>query len=275
MVLFGLATVAIWLRGVYRITFHAPSVNTTSEIAQLTAAIQVFQRGKKVDHLPSRIVLREKMDYDLNDPLEAESLRYLKQVWQQLPQQATGSTFRPGKELDKGIDWNGNGEIDGDGVASPPMILEGDQCLVFFLGGITPPGSETAGFSRDARNPSALPRLSQAFEFHKDRLKDVHGNGFPSFIDVWDEKPYAYFSSLGPGGYLAADCLTITGPDFVPYQSEPGRFHQPKSFQIISAGPNKRFGRGGILKAGSFTGRSEDGDNLANFSNGMLCAFGP
>lgn len=271
--LVALAGVAIWLRGLDRVSTPSDRSMAMNELGQLASAVQIFQRDKKVNYLPSRIILREKMDYDLKKPLEVDSLLYLKQVWPHLRQKAGSPAFPAGKEVVNGIDWNGNGEIDGDGVTSPPVLLKGDQCLVFFLGGIAP-SSETGGFSKNPANPADLPRPSTNYEFNRSRLKDVHANGFASFIDMWGEKPYAYFSNNGKkNGYSASDCRTITGPVFVPYRQESGDYFQPTGFQIVCAGPDKRFGHGGILKAGSFTERSEDGDNFTNFSNGRLSFF--
>jgi hypothetical protein len=250
------------------------SITCSFEIGQLGSAISAFERDKVIAFIPSRIILREKMDYDLNDPLEKESLNYLKQVWPQLRvRTADGPAFRDGKTPDEGIDWNGNGEIDGDGKNSPAVLLEGDQCLVFFLGGIIEEGAPS-GFSRHPRNPADKSRGRPFFEFPTSRLRSVHANGFPSFIDPWGERPYAYFSSHGKkNGYSARDCQSLVGSDFSPYQSEPGQYFQPSGYQIISAGRNRQFGAGGILRAGSFDKDSADGDNLTNFVVDRLSMF--
>jgi hypothetical protein len=233
----------------------------------------MFKQRHQVTFIPSRVVLREKLDYDPTIPLERDSLDYLKRVWPKLP-----ATFLPGTEgtdpLQRhGIDWNGNGVTDGDGTSSPAWTLEGDQCLVFFLGGIPHDGGPT-GFSKDPFNPAAPgePR-SMYFEFPKDRLQLLHASPFLSFADPWRERPYLYFRSHGAkNGYMAADCVSSTGPDFTPYQQEPGLYYQPTGYQIISAGRDRQFGTGGVWVPDSLPPGGADGDNLTSFHAARLSA---
>ena len=75
-ILMGLTTAAVM-----RVRTAAKRAETANETGQLASAIGVFQRDKKVDFIPSLIVLRERMDYDTNSVLERESANYLKQVW--------------------------------------------------------------------------------------------------------------------------------------------------------------------------------------------------
>jgi hypothetical protein len=120
-----------------------------------------------------------------------------------------------------GIDWNGNGIIDGPpplaGMDGPGAItLEGDQCLVFFLGGIPvlPGGGASAqclGFSTNPQNP-ASPTTDRIppFEFDSKRLVLLRfaGNPYNRYFSYGDNycttdgagtllsgAPYAYFSS--------------------------------------------------------------------------------
>ncbi|HEY2155057.1 MAG TPA: prepilin-type N-terminal cleavage/methylation domain-containing protein [Isosphaeraceae bacterium] len=108
------------------------------------------------------------------------------------------------------------------------VILSGDECLVFFLGGMPQAVSTTSGsgmavtgFSRDPANPFAFAsnatgtasRTTPLFEFAPQRLVDVDGDGFPSYIDplsannvVAEQHPYAYFSAYGNNGYDPNDC---------------------------------------------------------------------
>jgi hypothetical protein len=93
-------------------------------------------------------------------------------------------------------------------------MLEGEQCLAFFLGGIpsqTSSGFVMTGFSRNGNNPGGLggaDREPPFFEFKSNRLVQwipqppyVPPNtigtapGYPSYLDGYGKTPYAYFSS--------------------------------------------------------------------------------
>jgi hypothetical protein len=114
---------------------HAEAI-ANSDIAMLSTAIANAKDTFQIPYVPSRIRSSETGNYDMEQPLDREPVNFLKK-------------WRPRMKLD-GIDWNGNGKID------PPdqggdVILEGDQCLVFFLGGI----NGTKGFSTNPANPAA------------------------------------------------------------------------------------------------------------------------
>lgn len=272
----------------------AKRARATTEMGQLGGAVGTFKGDRRVTFLPSTIVLRENMDYTA---AEAGSLNYLKQLWPQVP---VGPL-----PAGTGIDWNGDGAIAPTGTA---WTLEGDQCLVFFLGGIPQNGVPT-GFSTNPRNPAAHVGNPSAttksyFEFPSDRMAasaNAAGQvGFPSFIDPWKEKPYVYFSSYGnkttpppptgpfPSGTppfrgytwiwtsattRQSDCATATGSDFVPYVDAGGLYFQPTGFQIVSAGRDKDFGTGGQLSRGGLTQSMPDADNLAHFVEGQLVGY--
>src|SRR5439155_10082102 len=134
-----------------------------------------------------------------NDPVAMESLAYLTRLWPQLtaPGGPWSQPATPG--VPTFIDWNGNGKAD------EPVILEGDQCLVFFLGGIPMQGATAwcFGFSTDPRDPSravsipmpAFPapnnvyqaqangRKGPFFPFPRDRLIKRDNLGYYSFED--------------------------------------------------------------------------------------------
>ncbi|HQR06053.1 MAG TPA: prepilin-type N-terminal cleavage/methylation domain-containing protein [Gemmatales bacterium] len=166
--------------------------------------------------------------------------------------------------------------IDAAGVYT---ILEGQHCLVYFLGGIRYNGSDPSGFNTDKTNPTAQTtgaRLGSFFVFDAARLNTTaafSSTTFPSYNDVYGT-PYAYFAAKFPGtnnypnAYVPTslamvnDCynLTTTGTvNFVPYFSSsvpptpPAgwaaaisfKFHKPDTYQVISAGKDKQFGTGG------------------------------
>ena len=94
------------------------------------------------------------------------------------------------------IDWTGNKNPKAFPTAG--ILLEGDQCLVFFLGGIPGPGGSVSGFSKNQSNP-ALPdgERFKFYDFQVSRLKTLRsGNPFPSYLNPYTDNPvaYAYFS---------------------------------------------------------------------------------
>lgn len=146
----------------------------------------------------------------------------------------------PGIDLTVGHAW-----VPGvSGPANGYYMLEGNECLVYFLGGINMNGSYT-GFNTNKTNPT-LPtttgRLGPFFSFDSARLKVVSGSQanplsvgrFPSYSDYWGTA-YAYFAARSPGmntyvhpsspliGSLSAagqtvlsDCVYLCGA-FCPY----------------------------------------------------------
>lgn len=168
----------------------------------------------------------------------------------------------------------------------PAATLEGDQCLVFFLAGphlsrdvnATP---DLLGWSSNAQNPLA-PGGERVtfFEFRLNRLRDVRGNGYYSYMDRWNEVPIAYFSSNSaagdrwiPGQY-GNDCAGLPhggGAGLSPYLNNVN----PDSYQLISAGRNRKFGTGGASwqlgqGAGTYPPGSDGHDDISNFASFLL-----
>jgi hypothetical protein len=168
------------------------------------------------------------------------------------------------------------------------VILEGDQCLVFFLGG--PPGvpqgtmpTLIGGFSTNSGDPVYLPPYNagrpqldrkNSYEFKAARLVNratpayPSGHPFPSYIDAYEKTPFQYFSANSrPNGY---DTVFYANPPtmatstlgVVPYLENPGRYYMADSFQLLSAGADGVFGAGGC-RAGSATGNGVD--DVCNF----------
>jgi prepilin-type N-terminal cleavage/methylation domain-containing protein len=285
MVVMAILTIMIslLLAGVSRVRSAAKRTAVHTEIRELGQGITMFKQKFSVDYVPSKIVLREKMDYDSNNPSQVASANYLKEAWPFVPVNlAPGgntppSQFAPGTTLTTtvsgqvvpcGIDWNGNGQIDGNGTSSPAWTLEGDQCLVFFLGGINE-GGQLTGFSTNKRNPMdpTPQRIGPFIQFQVDRLQPrgtTGAAGFRSYIDPWKAQPYLYFTSYGKqAGYKATDTTLGVTPYVDPTTN---KAMLSDGFQIICAGEDKLFGPGGT--AYPATGPGED--DIANFSQGTL-----
>jgi prepilin-type N-terminal cleavage/methylation domain-containing protein len=248
--------VALLSAAVFRILRKGPEVQVRNDISQLSTSVQSFQTAFKVNYIPSRIRLREDLNYQLNNQYEADSLQYLQMLWPRL----AGSAHTGGV----GVDWNGDGQV----TPGAFWDLEGDQCLVFFLGGIpalNPAGA--LGFSTDAADPSlapspGAPRKGPYFDaFQSSRLLVRNPSGaalftFYSYTDPYDrpasatvpaKQVYAYFSSYkGQNGYNrygTSDCLSL---GVSPYMEGASRFYNPNGFQIVCAGLDGVFGRGSL-----------------------------
>ena len=204
-VLAGLLTAAVQV-----VRKRAIDTQNANDIMQMGAAMEAFKQQYKC-YPPSRVRLLESGAYDMsqtngqpNTPLDFESKNALTRIW---------------PRLQFPIDWNNDGATTGD------WTLEGDQCLVFFLGGIpsaSPPG--VTGFATSPTNPAAPVaqgggRVQPFFAFSAARLVILSHNGvtspFYSYADVHASvqtlsnvptiptingkqagQPFAYFATL-------------------------------------------------------------------------------
>ncbi len=240
-------------------------VRNRTDLAQLDVGLTSFKTYFKLtEPPPSRFRLYEKYsDYISSpdniqmkgNPIDDESIAYLVRMFPRLidPKGNNGlfsdpsypftfndpsqdPNYDPHKYF---IDWNGNGVYDPPppvsvpgGTAHIPWMLEGDQCLVFFLGGIPSLAGgvpNMQGFGKNPKNPADNstpfppngPNAVVApagfnppfFDFQSSRLvfMDVDPNVNParppflSYLDTYglsdgagklkSGKPYAYFSS--------------------------------------------------------------------------------
>ncbi len=251
-------------------------VRNRNDISQLAIALETF-KSKYKDYPPSRIRLEESSAmYQLNQTaLDLDSTQFINKMFQRI-----AATW-----ANAGIDWNGDGVITPPRKGAPPVILEGDQCLVFFLGGIPantggPPAC--TGFSTNPQNPAAHVKGGgdvnpPLFEFQTGRLVrqvgarlspffsylDAYGSSDGNGASIGESKPFAYFSSYkSQNGYNRyvdpklplSDCQTLGIWPYAEVMSPPSattplapRYVKPNSFQIISAGANRRFGPGTVI----------------------------
>jgi len=246
------------------------------EINQLQTSLESF-KTKFGGYPPSRIRLRtEEASYDTTSQYEVDSRAFLRRMFPRMIWTAAAQKT-----------WGSDGaHIDGGTLANPSTWywdLEGDQCLVFFLGGIpignldgTTPGCQ--GFATNPANPTdalATNRIGPFHEFNSSRLVLQHGanpltthNGFFSYLDTYGNSngtgtaraglPFAYFSaynnSNGYNRYSTTDCGTLgVAPYAEGWTTTGGRFLKPNSFQIVSAGRNRVFGTGTVYSGDPLT----------------------
>lgn len=263
---------SLLLAAVTKTMTRIEETRTRNDIAQLSQAIESFKAKYNVGYIPSRIVLRRQLSTYGTTPLELDSKAYINQVWPTIDRAGAVSH-----------NWGG---MDG-------ATLYGHQCLVFFLGGIQVNGACT-GFSTNPNDPTAPggDRVS-FFDFPTNRLVDA-GGGFLAFKDGYGKVPYAYFSSYkktnGYNRYPGSDCSTLS-TTFAPLAPSPyaenlggaagDKYLNPNTFQIISAGRDKNFGRGTFDAAHLWNARNPTGnadyvatapgaDDMSNFSDRFL-----
>jgi prepilin-type N-terminal cleavage/methylation domain-containing protein len=288
LVVIGIIAVLISLlaAGVMKALSKGPEATTRIEIGQLSQAIEAFKTKFKVPYVPSRIRLCEKLAHYTEAPspgilggqkLDNDSIEFLTRMFPRLNDPANpGLSPWTSPDPKQWVDWNGNGVLDAPSVANNFLILEGDQALVFFLGGIpTYDPNGCLGFSTNPRNPAALggDRITPFYEFKSTRLRFAKRTAdnkavipmFFSYYDGYNLMPYAYFSSYksanGYNRYYSgqspiSDCNFLrrnaandkeqaqTVWPYVEAANPTVRFQKPDSYQIISAGADGVFGQG-------------------------------
>jgi prepilin-type N-terminal cleavage/methylation domain-containing protein len=297
--------VSLTAAAVLRFINVGPDVQTRNEIGNmetaLTAAKNDLSPGTQLEYLPSILVLREDCQYGTT-PLELASIAFLKKAFGK----RINLTPRTALDIAAGnyIDWNGNGVCDQPLPTNAPFILDGGQCLVFWLGGI-PSSTGCTGFSTNPLNPadSTTPHKPPYYEFRAARLVAGLG-GFFYYVDAYKtSSPFAYFTAYpNNAGYNIynvspySDCFlngssplgtVLTGystsfTNLQPYllsataTSTATKWVNPSGFQIISAGRDGAFGNitaGGVWNPSQGWPANDPGaDDIANFSRAVLGA---
>jgi general secretion pathway protein G len=147
--------------------------------------------------------------------LAQRSIRYMRRFFPQFNLSTSGAIYNTNTGWP---DFNGNFDPTGTNTGAgqtpdPPYLLQGDECLVFFLGGIPThsPGSiGVTGFAKSPTNPflnssQTNNRNTPFFDFRGDRLIDDDGDGIPGYVDSLNSgtsaRFYAYFASYNNGAY--------------------------------------------------------------------------
>ena len=263
------------------------SVAARTEISQLESAIAAAKQNfGGVDNLTSAIKLHSRADLLMADTsrIAIDTRNFLTKVfgkaWIPLPNPTTlvySSTPT--------MFWMGPGY-----TGTYPVTLSGMEALVYWLGGVRDGSGIFQGFSS---NPSApwdttntrYKTKGPFYEFDPVRVLKNNPTTIPTFVDRWNGS-YAYFSSADysnfsrtvNGGYGA---YSATGGSISPLLRATNTFYNPKTFQIISAGPDQIFGKGsfgggttfGLIHtpgSGDYLVGAPGYDDLANFSSTLL-----
>lgn len=247
--------VGMMLAAVGKITEKVSEVKARTEISEMNVALRAFMSDYQLkDPPPSLLYLREDGQYITGGNMaDQKTVQFLQMCFGR-----NFNVFMP-------RDWNGNGTID------PPYVLQGQQSLVFYLGGI--PVFDAlgnlkgmSGFSRDNMLPNASAtvnsnRKGPYFSFDNNRLS-LQGS-FPVYMDAYQVKnanqPYAFFSAQGNfAGYNQSQFLTngtLLNPQgdcslvgaFCYYEAINPTTGAPQytsvnTYQILSAGKDGVFG---------------------------------
>lgn len=227
--------IALLLPAIAAAVAAAKNAQVSSEESNLQTALADF-KNKYGEYPPSRILLQNSGVYPVTSQAAFGtgdltvgdlSRRTVSAMRKYFPR--AGAYFSTGAGASITFPWTAN--------SGGALLLQGDECLVFFLGGMptavtTAAGGSFAvnGFNRDPQHPfntnnvAIANRTVPLFEFAPARLMDLDGDGYPSYLDPisaagapneW--RPYAYFSAYASNGYDPNDCNFLvpgtTGPE--------------------------------------------------------------
>jgi prepilin-type N-terminal cleavage/methylation domain-containing protein len=265
--------VALTAGTVFKALARGAEVQNRNGITQLSNGVAAFKT--KFGRIPpSRIRLCKNITQYQNTQLDQDSIAFIHSMFPRCD--ATWASAN-------GIQWTQAPGWSGD------TTLEGEQCLVFFLGGIQVNANGTngcVGFSTNPANPgdtaSTTNRIGPFVQFEPNRLLlSPPAAGAPFFVysDPYEAMPYAYFSSYNVrNGYnrygaptaagAVSDCTSL---GVWPFQDPTGSYYNPDSFQIISAGPNQKFGPGQTWSPTNAQAIGPQGiDDISNFYDQVL-----
>ncbi len=247
--------IALLLPAINAALRSAKNTAVGGEINQMAQALAQF-KSQYGDYPPSRVYLAENGDYSVVNStaylpagtsvgditlgqLAQRSISALRKFFPRVNFNTQGIVY-PGNfgSIPTGGRWY---DFNGNGVMDAPYILQGHECLVFFLGGVplqTNSGYGLTGFGKDPTNPFTNSivgstnysgnRQPPLFEFNPGRLMIDPTNPYtsftlpqiPGYVDSLGNTLgngqinfYAYFSAYGNGGYDPNDVNFATAPD--------------------------------------------------------------
>ncbi|WP_435005330.1 type II secretion system protein [Tundrisphaera lichenicola] len=211
---------------------HAKEAQVAAEMNNIATALESF-KTKYGEYPPSRLYCSESGYYPANNALAQRSMLYLQRFFPRMALSTTGPAVP--STAGRFYDFNNDGNDDSTSSANRSgfYILEGPECLVFFLGGMptrVQSSSGTtqfglAGFDKNPLNPfrtfvqagagsTAANRSVSLYEFATGRLDgSSNAQEMPSYLDPLgsaasgalignsDKRPYAYFCAYGTNAY--------------------------------------------------------------------------
>ncbi|TWU14267.1 Type II secretion system protein G precursor [Symmachiella macrocystis] len=269
---------------------NARIAQVRQEISQLENSITAFKTSYGVEP-PSRFVLYEDLaDYlvadadPVRDSIRIKSVTQIKTMW---PQFAFTGT----------VDWD-------NGARTGPYVLNGAECLMFFLGGVIEPGSSPPRLLGFSKNPAAPflgtgeSREGPFLEFSASRVQDNQNAsadegldglgvlGIPEYVDTLagQTTPYYYIHNDNYRAHDDNEFAALSPPlpaVLLPRAYKQGdsarSYYKEKTFQIISPGFDTSYGAGGSYEIDdtAHDGTAghidvNDRDNITNFAPAEL-----
>ncbi len=278
--------VSLTVATVIRALQKGPEAQTRSDLGDMDMQLSKMASQFHLKYLPSRLHLSKQNNYG-NSQLDIDSKAFLQARF------GRDCCYKFQSPPPQPINWNG------DANPNEELYLEGEQVLVFLLGGV--PVSNTtnsllvmAGFSTNISNPATPPQMQAEtrdgpyFQFQANRLTAITTPGstgaFPVYIDGYKNnavgpKPYLFFSGYGAEGsgnydkYGSSDCASFGVLPYFSGAAATTQYLNPGTWQIISAGANGTFGPGGLWNPTTGLGPNLPGsDDQSNFSPRTLGA---
>jgi prepilin-type N-terminal cleavage/methylation domain-containing protein len=253
---------SLLMAAVMRVRLAGNEAKAKSEIRQLEVNINAYRAERHVSHLPAfgggaNGLFRLRPVYNTN-PESAANASQQSIEWQYL-----NTIFPALNPLATGL---------------PTRDMDNNETLIFFLTG----GEVTqySGFANDPSRPfdtsaaTAQNRKGKYFDIPHDRIqRNAAGQTTGRYLDPWGT-PYLYMAPIDGKQW------PTTGQGGVnPFRQQVGTLAKAineSTFQIISAGPNKAFGPGGLYVPGAapYSEKDPGGDDFSNFRNLKLSATG-
>lgn len=184
---------ALLLPAINNVRRKAQIARVKSEISVLESAIAAFKAEFGVEPPGSIRIYATAAGWNtvgsttVDEQIRVRSRAYVRQLWPQ-------------------FDFSNAGGA----VLASNVDLNGAECLVFFLGGVTDSSSGTTmnGFSKSptlpfAKATSASNRVGPFYNFEPNRLVDKDADQMPEYVDSIPSQtsPFLYFSSNNGTGY--------------------------------------------------------------------------
>jgi len=249
-------------------------VAARTEISQIEAAIAAAKQSfGNVDNLPSAIKLYSTRAGFQTDQIGVDTLNFLTKA------------FGRAWLSQANCPWMGPNY-----TGTYPVVLTGMEALVYWMGGIRDANGTFQGFSSYPATPWDLTNTKRKGPFYEFELPRISNNTpatLPTYLTPWNG-PYAYFSSadyvkfnktVANGGY---GFYSTSAGNISPMLRNANTFYNPKTFQIISSGPDQLLGGGGYYSStsafgvvhnpgsGDYAPGAVGYDDLANFSTTQL-----